>query len=383
MAASFSLPTVLANLAAGNQALSLIDGDLTTLRDPLLSLNTFSNYYTDVGTANAYAITVSAPQTVAQSAGLPIQFLATNANTGASTLQVNALAVKNIVRIDGSALVAGDIPAAGLVTVIYDGTSYQLQSRGKAISVLRSYLAGLTLSTAGASTTMTIAAGQAAESANAVLMTLASSIGKTTSAWAVGTGNGGIDTGAIANSTWYHFYLIMRPDTSVVDVVFSTNATTPTLPTNYTLYRRVGSGLTNGSAQWTKFIQDGELFELDIPVADISATNPGTSAVSATLTVPLGVNVIAWVLAAVNNVSTTNMTLLLSDPAVTDTTPSFANGFFSLITEDAGATRATSADFHIRTNTSKQIRYRINASGASDVIKITTKGWIDRRGRDS
>jgi len=126
MAASFSLPTVLANLTAGNQPLSLIDGNLTTLRDPLLSLNTYSNYYTDVGAANAYAITVSAPQVVAQSAGLPVQFLATNANTGASTLQINALAVKNIKNINGSALTAGQIPAAGIVQVMYDGTQYLL-----------------------------------------------------------------------------------------------------------------------------------------------------------------------------------------------------------------------------------------------------------------
>lgn len=128
MAASFTLPTVLANLTAGNQPLSLIDGDLTTLRDPLLSLNTFANFYTDIGAANAYVITVSAPQVVAQSAGLPIQFIAAAANTGASTLQINALAAKNIVHPDGSTLLGGEIPVGGIVVVQYDGTNYQLLS---------------------------------------------------------------------------------------------------------------------------------------------------------------------------------------------------------------------------------------------------------------
>src|SRR2546426_953355 len=126
MAANFTLPTVLANLTAGNQALSLIDGDLTTLRDPLLALGTFSNYYTDTGAANAYAITVSAPQTVSQAAGLLVQFIAANANTGASTFQINALAVKNIKNINGSALTAGQIPASGIANVIFDGTQYLL-----------------------------------------------------------------------------------------------------------------------------------------------------------------------------------------------------------------------------------------------------------------
>ncbi len=126
MAASFTLPTVLANLTAGNQALSLIDGDLTTLRDPLLSLNTFSNFYTDTGAANAYVITVSSPQTVSQAAGLRVQFLAANANTGASTLQINALAAKSILNPDGTALSKGQIAANQIVDVIYDGTQYLL-----------------------------------------------------------------------------------------------------------------------------------------------------------------------------------------------------------------------------------------------------------------
>ena len=43
MAASFTLPTVLANLAAGNQALSLVDGDLNALANPLLALITYSS----------------------------------------------------------------------------------------------------------------------------------------------------------------------------------------------------------------------------------------------------------------------------------------------------------------------------------------------------
>lgn len=126
MAASFTLPTVLANLAAGNQALSLIDGDLTTLRDPLLSLNTFSNFYTDTGASNAYVITVTTPQVVTQSAGLRVQFLATNANTGASTLQINALAAKNIKNLNGTALANAQIPANAIVDVMYDGTQYLL-----------------------------------------------------------------------------------------------------------------------------------------------------------------------------------------------------------------------------------------------------------------
>lgn len=126
MAGSFTLPTVLANLTAGNQPLSTIDGDFTAVYNPLVALSTFGNFYIDSGAANAYVITVSSPQTVALAAGLPIQFKAANANTGASTLAINALGAKNILNANGTALSAGQIPANAIMTVMYDGTQFLL-----------------------------------------------------------------------------------------------------------------------------------------------------------------------------------------------------------------------------------------------------------------
>lgn len=143
MAASFSLPTVLANLTAGNQPLSVIDGDFTAVYNPLVSLNTFSNGYADAGAANSYVITVSSPQVVSQAQFLRVQFLAANANTGASTLQINALASKNILNLNGTALAANQIIAGSIVDVIYDGTQYRLmQSTFPAFSQITNSLSG-------------------------------------------------------------------------------------------------------------------------------------------------------------------------------------------------------------------------------------------------
>jgi hypothetical protein len=128
MAASFSLPTVLANLAAGNQPLSLIDGDFTAVYNPLVSLNTFSNYYTDVGSVNAYLITVSSPQTISLTAGLSVDVLISTANTGPSTFQINSLGVQSVTRVDGSALNSGDMPLGSICRLQYDGTKWQLQT---------------------------------------------------------------------------------------------------------------------------------------------------------------------------------------------------------------------------------------------------------------
>lgn len=249
---------------------------------------------------------------------------------------------------------------------------------------IRSYLAGLTMSTAGSSTTMTVAAGEATNSTNSHVMMLAASRAKTTAAWAVGTAVGGLDTGTIANNTWYHFYLIKRIDTDVEDVVFSTNATTPTLPTNYTLYRGIGKGKTNGSGQWTAFVQDGDYFQWLDSVNDVSATNPGTAAVNRTLSVPTGANVVAHIQVAVTNTgSGGNVFSLFTDPAISDIAAASGASDTSIATNAAGGSINCVANLRVRTNTSGQIRSRISYSDANVAIRINTLGWFDRRGRDA
>lgn len=247
-------------------------------------------------------------------------------------------------------------------------------------SVLRSYLAGCTLSTAGGSGTMSIAAGSCADTTNAASMVLAA-IAKTTAGWAVGTANGGLDTGSIANSTWYSFYVIKRVDTGVVDVIFSTSASTPTLPANYTLFRRIGSGKTDGSAHWIAFIQDGDYVRWSASVLDVNTTNPGNSAISSTLTVPTGVNVQALCNVQLTS-GTTSALLQLSDLAAADEAPSDTAAPLSQI-RTSSTIGVSSTSVQIRTNTSAQIRYRMGAGDGSTVVRIATLGWLDRRGRDA
>jgi hypothetical protein len=246
--------------------------------------------------------------------------------------------------------------------------------------IVRSYLAGCTLSTAGASATMSIAAGAAMSSANSFLMTVPA-IAKTTSAWAVGTAAGGLDTGAIANSTWYHFYAIRRPDTGVTDVIFSLSASAPTLPANYTQYRRIASWRTNGSAQWESVLQDGDYFQWLTPPLDVNATNPGIAAVTRTLSVPTGINVQAEMNANLV-INTSSAGVYLSDLAAVDLAPSFSASplatFFSPVTSSGIGVKCA-----VRTNTSAQIRSRLSASDASSILRIATTGWFDTRGRDA
>jgi hypothetical protein len=254
-------------------------------------------------------------------------------------------------------------------------------------SYLRGYLAGLTLSTAGSSTTMSIAAGVCCSDDFTTLMKLAA-FSKTTSAWALGSGNGGLDTGSIAASTWYHFYVIERTDTGVVDVLFSLQPAaggggSPTLPTNYTKQRRIGSGKTDASSNWTAFIQDGDRFVWSVPVNDVNAANPGTAAVTRALTVPTGVNVYADLVVGGFNGNADGIAtqVYVSDLAVADTaagalTANTVSAFGLTGTSNSGAM----APAQVRTNTSAQVRTRLAASNANLSLFMNTIGWTDRRG---
>jgi hypothetical protein len=86
-----------------------------------------ANYATDTGTANAYVVTLS-PVPTAYTVGFPVYFKAANANTGASTLNVNGLGAVTITKRGGTALAAGDIPVNASIHVVYDGTNFEMVS---------------------------------------------------------------------------------------------------------------------------------------------------------------------------------------------------------------------------------------------------------------
>jgi hypothetical protein len=252
-----------------------------------------------------------------------------------------------------------------------------INSGGSTSSALRGYLGGLTLSTSGSSASFAVAAGVATSSDTTTSMNLSSSYSKTTSAWAVGSGTGSLDTGSIANNAWYHVFLIERTDTGVVDVLVSLSPTTPTLPASYTKQRRIGSMKTDGSSHWILFHQLGDEFIWDSIVNDANGANPGTSGTLYTLSVPTGVQVSATVSITWFNVSST-VYVQVSSPDIA--APSVSGQLqANLFSQDS--THPASTVYPVRTNTSAQIR--ATASGASGSLYFNTVGWIDHRGRDS
>jgi hypothetical protein len=188
-------------------------GGTDNLDDLIDSINTA------VSAAAASAVAADASADAAAASAVAADASADAA--AASVALVNGPITGSALTMATNRLLGRTTAGSGPIQEITVGNNLSLASGVLSAVPLRGHIDGLTLSTAGASTTMTIAAGQATDSTNAVLMTLASALNKNTGAWAVGSGNGGLDEGTIANNSWYYAHLIQRPDTGVVDAVLS------------------------------------------------------------------------------------------------------------------------------------------------------------------
>lgn len=370
------------------------------------------------GTGDAVTVTLSSGIT-AYATGQTFMFKAGAANTGAATMNVNAIGAKAIRKISGGtdvALAAGDIAQANRYTVVYDSAANAAAGAfilaGSSVSAATTttagvvelatnaetitgtdatravtpstlyyptgHLYGLTLSNNASDATndIDIAAGNARDGSDTVNIVLAAALTKRLdAAWAVGTNQGGLDTGSIANTT-YHVWLIKRSDTGVVDVLFSTSASAPTMPANYDYKRRIGSIIRTGGAI-SSFVQDGDefLYAGGI-VADVAVTNLGTTATLYTLSVPLGLKVKAIFSGTVSNGSAGRVVLFTS-PDQLDQAP----GNIGQVVNQLAATGSLIGfgQIELRTDTSRRIRAR--SDNTNTFLNIGTHGWIDTRGR--
>jgi len=88
-----------------------------------------TNIHATSSGTNTVVVTLT-PAATAYTAGQFINFKAGGTCTGAVTVNVNALGAKAIQKL-GAALVAGDITANNIVSVVYDGTQFQMVSPAK------------------------------------------------------------------------------------------------------------------------------------------------------------------------------------------------------------------------------------------------------------
>ena len=125
-AATAITPSVTFGGQTGSIALSLLDTNFTQIATFLNSTNNFSNYLTDTGAANAIVVTTPTSVTATYTAGLMLVVKVVAANTGATTINVNSLGLKNVTYPSTSALSANALLTGSLALLVYDGTQFIL-----------------------------------------------------------------------------------------------------------------------------------------------------------------------------------------------------------------------------------------------------------------
>ncbi len=249
---------------------------------------------TSAGTSSAYTLTTN--QTLsAYYDGLEICFVAHVACADNPTLQLGALSAAEIKTAANEAVSAGDIPSGAVVNVISQdnattptwrlmnstqqkvittqgdlirgdsngnperlalGTSGQVLSSNGTDAVWADaplpaqYIEGLELTNNATDSAhdIDIAVGSARADDGTLDIILSSAFTKRIDAiFAEGTSQGGLDTDTVAANTTYHIFVIGKTD-GTGDALFSLSKASPTLPSGFTVQKRIGTIRTDSSA---------------------------------------------------------------------------------------------------------------------------------------
>jgi hypothetical protein len=125
------------------------------------------------------------------------------------------------------------------------------------------------------------------------------------------TGANGLDTGSLANNTWYYLWIIYNPSTDTIAGLASTSSTAPTMPSGYTAKARLGANRTGGSATFNRVRQLGRRAQYVVtagsPTPNLPSMSSGTqtqwTAVATGSFVPSTASMIAIVGVAVSSAS--------------------------------------------------------------------------------
>lgn len=205
--------------------------------------------------------------------GLLVGFRAGAANaTDAPTLAVSGLAAHPITTQGGGILAPGAIAgAAAEVVVRYNlaNTRWELinpamPNAGPVAPAFAKLRIAVTSNTA-----IGVTAGAAAVGNGSGQFISLSAVNVAVNAST--TGAGGLDTGVIADSTWYYVFVIYNPATLTASGLISLSATAPTLPAGYTFSARFGAVITDGSGNLMRTLQYGRRAQY------VVGSNPATN----------------------------------------------------------------------------------------------------------
>ena len=195
--------------------------------------------------------------------------------------------------------------------------------------------------------------------------------------WAAGDAAGGLPAAVtLSADTWYHVFVI-RTATGAVDAGFDTSPTAANLVAaaggGTTAYRRIGSVLTDSSANILAFIRAYCTFWWVTQITEVSVTDQSTAGINRTMRVPPDVRCLGMFTGQNRIVGAASSLVRLypTDGADSATASGLATSGIAVGTASEFAIFQT----QVLTNTARQIRSI--ASAADTVLILSTQGWLD------
>jgi hypothetical protein len=250
------------------------------------------------------------------------------------------------------------------------------------IEMLRGAISGLVQSQAADTDhDITLSVGGALDDTHSAWMKLSSTLTKQIdAAWAEGDAAGGLDSGTVANSTWYYIWLIKNLSSGTVDALFSTSSSSPTMPSGYSLKRLVGAVLTDGSANiygFTAYEQAGGGLLNVWDVVKLDSTTPvNITPANVTLSVPPLSGVFATFNAYIHR-TTTATAVAFRSPDATDEDPTVGSGTANA-GQNSSAASGISQDSVRMPTVNGQIRTDASATVTTTAIGTTMWEWSRR-----
>lgn len=194
-------------------------------------------------------------------------------------------------------------------------------------------------------------------------------------------GANGLDTGALAASTWYNIFMISNG--AATAGIASLSATAPTMPTGYVYLVRLGAVRTDGSANFLRTKQQGShtvytpvtASNTTGPIQMTSGSNAAWTAIATGTYVPPTATQIKGVLSSISMGNNTTSSVAPNSNYPTTSVGNSATTPWS-ITNSTGAANGLSANMVFEFNLeSTNIYYASNAGSATT---ISAMGWTDK-----
>lgn len=247
--------------------------------------------------------------------------------------------------------------------------------------LIRNYISGLIASNGSDATNdIDITVGQCMDSTNTYMIDGVAMTKQIDAIWVAGTNNGGYGGAGALSAGTFHFFLLYNPDDLTVDYGFDDSLTASNIladaapiAAGLTHYRRLYSVIYDGATilgfTATETAGGGLINNWSDPPLDVDVTNLGTSAVSYSLTTPLGIKTVAHINVRVATLADVYISALEIDDEAPNTTAA------PLFTISSNENRIQ--EVYRMTDTSSQIRAVSDSAITS--LDLVTYGYEDFR----